>query len=385
MILPRIKDVDADTRAELMLRLASAFDGLERPDDAYQTLIGADRLHRGNLLVKLALGEYRYRARRWREAALHLSALADREDAHRHPSSVAHGLYHAALAEIRSLRPEKAEPLYRAALDLKGNYGPALRALAEVELERGNTEEACELLTKQAVATESPKERLRLFEALGDMCMQELHDEQRARVCYEAALRAAEPLDSEHMPLLQKLLARQVAAGERADCGCTCELLASFAQDAKGRCERHIEAAQHFIDAELPEETRSAADRAVGADAYDLVACDMASELAMKARDHEAAAAMLGPLLNHREGTDSDPNANDLALLWTRLGDARRERGDNKSAETCFEKTLEVSPQSSGAMSARRTLLALWEGRPGKANTMRNFRKNSDIQLAERR
>ncbi|MEO8705215.1 MAG: hypothetical protein ABI867_34535, partial [Kofleriaceae bacterium] len=59
--------------ADLHRRLAGAHEKLGRDDDAYQTLVTADRMHRGHLLIKLALGENRYKARRWREAALHLS------------------------------------------------------------------------------------------------------------------------------------------------------------------------------------------------------------------------------------------------------------------------------------------------------------------------
>ena len=84
----------------------------------HRRLVAGDRLHRGHLLIKLALGENRYKARRWREAALHLSPLASHDDAPRYPQEVAQGLYHAALAEIRSLRPEKAPPLYARALEL---------------------------------------------------------------------------------------------------------------------------------------------------------------------------------------------------------------------------------------------------------------------------
>ncbi len=375
-VLPRIESTTGtDTRAELLRRLASAFDGLGRADDAYQTLIAADRLHRGNLLVKLSLGENRYRARRWREAALHLSGLAKRDDARNHPSEVAQGLYHAALAEIRSLRPEKAEPLYRAALKLKGNFAPALQALAELELEEGNLEAASDLLTKQAVATESPRERLRLFEALGDMAMHEMQDETRAKVCYEAALRAAEPLDSEHMPLLEKLLARQVVAGERAECGRTCELLASFTQDGQERCERHTEAAQHFIDAGQIPQARDALDRAVSAAPYDVVACDMASELAMEDGDEKTAAAVLGRLLNHSESTKTTGDESLLALLWHRLGKARQARGDDAGAEGCYENALELAPDSSGAMQARRTLLEIWKGVANREVTLRVFRR----------
>ncbi|MBS1121932.1 MAG: Tetratricopeptide 2 repeat protein, partial [Deltaproteobacteria bacterium] len=105
--------------ADLHRRLAGAHEKLGRDEDAYQTLVAADRLHRGHLLIKLALGENRYKARRWREAALHLSPLAAHEDASRYASEIAQGLYHAALAEIRSLRPENAPALYTRALELK--------------------------------------------------------------------------------------------------------------------------------------------------------------------------------------------------------------------------------------------------------------------------
>src|SRR4029077_18717183 len=131
----------------------------------FRSLVAADRLHRGHLLIKLAIGENRYKARRWREAALHLSPLATHEDAERYPSEVAQGLYHAALAEIRSLRPEKAPALYQRALDLKPNYSPALQALAEIAMEAGDHKKAADLLTRQATATEEPAERPRLFGA----------------------------------------------------------------------------------------------------------------------------------------------------------------------------------------------------------------------------
>jgi tetratricopeptide (TPR) repeat protein len=52
--------------ADLHRRMATAQEKLGRDDDAYQTLVAADRLQRGHLLITLALGENRYKARRWR-------------------------------------------------------------------------------------------------------------------------------------------------------------------------------------------------------------------------------------------------------------------------------------------------------------------------------
>jgi len=66
-------------------------------------------------------------------------------------------------------RPEKAPPLYARALELKPAYAPALQALAEIAMEQGDHRRAADLLTRQATATEAPDERMRLFEALGDM------------------------------------------------------------------------------------------------------------------------------------------------------------------------------------------------------------------------
>ncbi len=166
-----VPDATPAVTAELHRRLAQAYEKQGKDDDAYETLLTADRLHRGHLLIKLALGENRYKARRWREAALHLAALASHEDAPRHASDVAQGLYHAALAEIRSLRPEKAPPLYARALELRPNYAPALQAMAELAMEQNDPQRAADLLTRQAMATDEPAERMRLFEALGDMAL----------------------------------------------------------------------------------------------------------------------------------------------------------------------------------------------------------------------
>src|SRR4029077_20883700 len=212
----------------------------------FRSLVAADRLHRGHLLIKLAIGENRYKARRWREAALHLSPLAQHEEAERYPAEVAQGLYHAALAEIRSLRPEKAPPLYARALELKPQYAPALQALAEIAMEQGDHRRAADLLTRQATETDEPGERMRLFEALGDMALMMLHDEDRARTCFAAAVSAAQPLEAKHVALLEKLLERQDLCGDHPGSARTAELMAAFGATPGDRAARHLRAARDY-------------------------------------------------------------------------------------------------------------------------------------------
>ena len=345
--------------ADLHRRLATAHEKLGRDEDAYQTLVAGDRLHRGHLLIKLALGENRYKARRWREAALHLSPLATHEDAERYPSEVAQGLYHAALAEIRSLRPEKAPVLYQRALELKPNYGPALQALAELAMEQGEHKRAADLLTRQATATEDPAERLRLFEALGDMALVMLHDDERALACFGAAVAAAQPLDAKHVPLLQKLLERQLLAGDPAGSARTSELMAAFGATPAERAARHLRAATDYMAAGDRVRARAAAERAVENDPYDVEAVDLASQLALDQGDVEAASAMLTRLLTAKDDRVGATEGPHRALLSARLGAARAQRGDTRQAIPALERAIELAPGSEGAIAARRALVEL--------------------------
>jgi tetratricopeptide (TPR) repeat protein len=345
--------------ADLHRRLATAQEKLGRDEDAYQTLTTADRMHRGHLLIKLALGENRYKARRWRESALHLSPLAAHEDAARYPSEVAQGLYHAALAEIRSLRPEKAPALYERALELKPNYGPALHALAEIASEQGDHVRAADLLTRQATGTEDPAERLKLFEALGDMAIGMLQDEERARTCYAAAVASAQPLEAKHVPLLEKLLERQNLAGDLAGSARTAELMAAFGATAADRAARHLRAAYDYLAVGDKIRARAAADRAVECDPYDIDAVDVASQIALDQSDVDAAAGMLTRLLSAKDDRQSAATNSQRAMLSYRLGWARAQRGDTRQAIPALEGAVKIAPDSEGATLARRALVEL--------------------------
>jgi tetratricopeptide (TPR) repeat protein len=375
-VIEQLGDARREHLAEIHRRLALAKEALGADDEAYQTLLAADRLDRGNLLIKLAMGENRYRARRWREAGLHLSVLAAHPNAERYPAEVAEGLYHAALAEIRSLRPEQAEGLYERAVELKPNYSPALQALAEIALERGDNKRAADLLTRQASATDQPAERMRLFEALGDMALTVLGEPERALVCFEAAVGAAVPLESQHVPLLRKLLDQQTSAGDHLGAARTAELMASFGKTGAERAERLKLAAEQYLAGEQPDRAKEAARRAIEADPYDLTAVGIASEIAMNERDFEATAAMLGrALLNPQSEATDEITRFRQANLWYRLGLARLERGDTGGAITALESAVETAAESDGAMMARRKLLDLWSADPEHADRVLDYRR----------
>jgi tetratricopeptide (TPR) repeat protein len=224
-------------------------------------------------------------------------------------------------------------------------------------MEQGDHKKAADLLTRQAEGTEEPAERLRLFEALGDMAQLMLQDEDRARQCYVAAVQSAQPLEQKHVPLLTKLLERQDHANDHAGAARTAELMAAFGATAAERAAHYLRAARDYLAEGDRVRARGAADRAVEADPYDTDAVDLASGLAIDQSDVEAAAAMLTRLLTAKD--DRTAHAGRRAMLSYRLGQARHQRGDARQAIAAYERAIQIAPDSDGATSARRGLVEL--------------------------
>src|SRR5262249_32654676 len=142
-----------------------------------------------------------------------------------------------------------------------------------------------------------PAERMRLFEALGDMALMMLKDDERARACFAAAVAAAQPLEAKHVPLLEKLLERQVLARDLPGSARTAELMAAFSATAAERAARQLQAARGYVAAGDRVRARAAAERAVENDPYDVDGVDVASQLALDQGDFEAASGMLTRLM----------------------------------------------------------------------------------------
>ena len=214
-----------DRFARLVQRHATVRAALGDDDHAHQLLHEAHHLDRKSLLTTLALGESCFARRLWREAALHLGPLATHPEANRHAVAVAAGLVHAGQAEIRALRPANALRHFEAAVALDPGCTRGWHALGEAALARDDVTRAAECLTHEAEATTDPRERLRLFDALGDLRRDVLHDPAGAEQCW---LTVAE---SAPAALLEKLLAVQRLRPPTIARGQTCERLAGQAAD----------------------------------------------------------------------------------------------------------------------------------------------------------
>ncbi|HEY3806479.1 MAG TPA: hypothetical protein VGL61_27935 [Kofleriaceae bacterium] len=342
-------DAVPEDLARLVFRVAQLLPEADQ-DEAHQLLHEAHRLDRRALPITLALGESCFARKLWREAAIHLGGLAEHPDAPRHAAAVAAGLVHAAVAETRALRPANATKHYEAAVRVDPKCAKAWHALAELALENGETEVAADHLEREADATMDPADRLRLFDALGDLAVDVLDDLARAEACWSKVSRAG------HAPVLHKLLAVQRKRGAGAERGATLALLAAIETDEAARKAFSEEAIDAFAAGGELARARDLASELVARYPLDVDAVACGSRIALEANDHENAARWLRRALSAWDDVPGDPRRADL---WRRLGDAERARRNEPSALTAYQRAVATAPDSDGALAARRGIVEL--------------------------
>ena len=346
--------------AQLYHRLGEVYEKLGRLDEGYRHLQEAERMMPGQLLIRLAMGENRFQSKKWREATAYLQELAGHADAHKYPLEVAEGLSHAGEAEVRLKRPERAVLLYQAALRLVADHRPSLKAMAELALERGEQIQAALYLRRLAEGSGDRAERARLFEQLGDV-LQAGGDSEGSLRAYEDAAGLLDPPGESDIPLLDKTLSLQRAAGSAKAAAATTQRLLTLLQDPKERAARRREAAvlleahgEHGQAGELLEQAlaENAKDEAV------LAGVVSAYE---RGKRHSDLANVLSSTLPTLDPVPDDPRARSRrSALWEKLGELRRKSQDVKGAIEAAETAVSIDVDR---ISARILLASLYGDR----------------------
>ena len=346
--------------ALLYLRLAEVQERLGKLEDAYRQLLEADRMGPGRLLIKLGLGENRFRAGRWREAAQHLGVLGDHPDAANYPDEVADALAHGAQSEGKMRRPERAIALYEAALRLRGTHQPSLRALADLAQERGEPHQAATFLRRLVDATKDPADRAALLEQLGDR-YGDLAENSQALAAYGQAIALVTELTAAQVPLLEKALKLQRATGDIDGATRSSTQLLALVKDPEERSARRREAALMMFErgdaagaAALIEQTLEESpvdERALA------MLCDVSGQLGRKPELEQRLAMVLPEL--PAPAPDDREAAGRRADLWEHLGTIRLETGSD-GALAALVNAIELDP---GRLTAREKLAGLYGDR----------------------
>ncbi len=342
--------------ARLHARLAEVSDRLGRTDEAFRQLVEADRLAPGQLSIKLAMGENRFRAGKWREAVVYLAPLGDHPDAALQADEVADGLAHAAQAEIKLRRPERALGFYEAALALRANHAPSIRALADLALERGDKATARAYFERLVEGTADRESRVAVFESLGDL-YRDAGEVPRAREAYESAIHLFERPTAVLVGVLEKALVLQRESGDVEAAARTANSLIELVQDPKERARRRREAATLIVARGGGDEALELLEAAAADNPEDDGILASLCDILISQGKRKLAAKRLAdtlPLLPPPGETAAARQAR--AGLWERLGELRRKK-DKPGAIASFESALQLEPQR---MSARTALVDLY-------------------------
>jgi tetratricopeptide (TPR) repeat protein len=364
--------------ARLFQRLAEVHEKTGKLEEAYRQLLEADKMGPGQLLTKLSLGENRFRAGKWREAALHLGSLAEHPDAALYPDEVADALGHGAQAEIKLRRPERAIELYEAALGLRAGHRASLRALADLALERGEREKAASYLRRLAEESQDRAERAQTLEQLGDLYL-ELDDEDQALWAYHEARKAFGGPSEDQVGLLEKTLKLQRSRGDVEGAAQTSGLLIELVKDPQERAERRRDAAVLLAEQGNVAEAAALLEQALAENPLDEGAlaalCDLADRLP---RGADLDARLARALLELPPAADNQAARTRRARLWQAHAELLEPK-DPKGAIAAFEQVVALTPEQ---LPAREALAVLYGESPDYEDAaVENHRQllNADI------
>ncbi|MBN2725370.1 MAG: tetratricopeptide repeat protein [Deltaproteobacteria bacterium] len=175
---------EPEKSARLGRRYAQLMDMQGKAENAVTLLQELDRKYPDELLIKLTLGEIRFKSGRWRETVKILSGLGDHPMVSEYPEEVAAALCMAATSEMKQRKGFLPRELWETAVKIKPDYLPAIESLIEYHLSRGEEVEGATYLKAQAEAAESSEVRIKLFRSLADLYRDKLRKPDLALDCY---------------------------------------------------------------------------------------------------------------------------------------------------------------------------------------------------------
>ena len=345
---------------QLSYRLGMIYQQLERPDEAHTFLLEAHRRNPDDLQLRMALGDNRFRAERWREALTYLEAVLDHPAAKDLPEQAAAALEAAGTCALELGRDDRATLYLEAALDLDPRRADALQTLAVMALSDGEHQRASELMQRELTMAADTARQHALLQQLGDLHRDQLHDMDQAAQYYEELYQGLGNDEATRLEVLPRLLPifreadRHEAAAEVAE-----DLVRMLGERKEQRDMLLIAAAE-----------REAAGSLHAAEGHRWSALELdpgnieAATALCRALSAEGRHQEVVDLTTHLFATQPAPRGaqqrRDHAALHSAQGYGLRRLGDERGAMESLEHSLSMAE----SMDVRQVLAGLYGERP---------------------
>lgn len=335
----------------------------DKIEEGFKLLQELDRKNPDQFLLRWSLGMNRFHARRWREAARVLTTLVmEHPETASYPMEAAEAACTAAESEIKQRRPKKAPELWEAALRYKPDHMPAINSLVDYHTERGATADAARYLRAQADATSDPAARVQLLDSLGDLYLDKLEDDGAALGCFREALEAANPVESKHRSILEKLFPLCRSLGEDAEAARVIRLILAFTSEPEEILPREIQAADAFLALGDAAQAQAHLQNALALDSANEQATVALVDLYDQTEQFKELADLLAGYLGRLEEASEVTEWSRRAALYERLAETYRHGLEEpRGAITALETALGLDPTR---LSCREVLAELYGAAP---------------------
>jgi golgin subfamily B member 1 len=378
--LRRMRGKGAET-ASLVFRLGEVYEKLGRLEDGYRNLQEFDRKNPDQLLIRIAVGVNRAKARKWREAAVQLEKIVEHPDASQYPEEVARGLAFGGEALVKLKNPDRARTLFELALSYVADLKMAHIALADLCVESGDWTAAVDHLQKVVETSHDRVEKTTLLERIGDLHCEHGRAED-GRAYYENAVSLIDVSSESTVGLLEKTLTLQKQAGAVAEATETSTKLIGLVADPRERALKRRDAASTLLEHGQVARAAELLAQTLEDTPDDERALTMLVAAHARLQKPEASVFMLERILPGLPAVGSKAETRaQRAALWETLGKLRRPT-DIQSAIRALEHSVSVNPAS---IEARVALADLYdEAKDSGEASLQNHREMAMLDVTRK-
>lgn len=357
--LKKLKD-EPGKMSRLARRYAQLMERTGKMENAVTLLQEMERRYPDELLMKLTLGEIRYQQGRWRETTKLLAQLGEHPQAKEFAGEVANALCMAADSELKQRKGGTAPvELWETAVRLKPDHLPAIEALLNFHLERGDQGAAAGYLRAQAEAATNPETRFSLFHSLAELYLNEIKSKPDAYECYYNLWIDLQEPGPAHVAILKNLVALAEDLHREHEVLGVYKALLNLAEEGERLMllVRAGEVALRMGEIAFAQEVLETAQKKAPANEKVLTAL---SELYENTGQHGAALRILQELAERKVGSAAEPARR--ASVLKRLGRVHVELATPVEAIVpILEESLQLAP---GDDDVRRLLIQVYGDDP---------------------
>lgn len=337
-------DVDREELEDRYVQLARVYEDLQQDRQAIDQYWNAFDLDRSDVDVLLGLGRLLFEQEQYRDAEDILTRLEEEHGPDLTTEERIDLYYRLGKTKQEFDELDASIGFFESAIELDGYHRPTLEALVDVHEEALNWDEVVEYKRRLLDMSEEDKVRFALLTDIGEICVDELGDTNRAIATYQQALE----IKSESVAVLRKLLEIYRSANQWHEAVSILDRLIEQQEEPKRKAKFSYTTAIIYRDKiGNPKKAVEYFDQALDNEISQLEAFEAIDRIFTEMREWKELERAYRRMLRRIAENDEVAMEDIKFKLWEGLGEIYRSRlGHPKSAIQAFETATGLQPDN---------------------------------------